>query len=208
MIEMTVKMEGVDKLMRKMDPAKVRKAARMTLNDTAKAAKTEGSRVVRETYNLKARDINQKLKLRKAMSNNLEAILAMELDKRGIGLMRFGATARRGRNVTKKVKGEIRTSTLKRAAKSQGVSVTIKRGKRTTLPSAFIARGAKGRAGALSAETAQVWQRGSDGRLIPKRIPRHATLFFSEHGQRRMLVAATKTMERRFDYHFTRMTRK
>ena len=208
MIEMTVKMEGLDKVMRSADPRRVRQAARLTLNDTAKAARTEGSKAVREEFNLKARDINQKLKFRKAMNTNLEAVLAMRLDKRGIGLMRFGATARRGRAVTRKVKGEVTTSQTKRASRSQGVTVKIKKGKTTRLPKAFIARGAVGRGGALSSQTAQVWVRNSKGQLIPKRIPRHATLFFSKENQRRMLVVATRTMGKRFDYHFARLTKK
>jgi len=209
MIEMTVKMEGLDKVMRSADPRRVRQAARLTLNDTAKAARTEGSKAVREEFNLKARDINQKLKFRKAMNSNLEAVLAMRLDKRGIGLMRFGATARRGRAVTRKVKGEVTTTQLKRASRSQGVTVKIRAGKKPTrLRNAFIARGAVGRGGALSSQTAQVWVRNSKGQLIPKRIPRHATLFFSNENQRRMLVVATRTMAKQFDYHFARLTKK
>jgi transcriptional regulatory protein LevR len=53
-------------------------ANRSALNKVIAKAKTAASRAVREVYNIKARDLNKEIKIRRATNSNLRAILSLK----------------------------------------------------------------------------------------------------------------------------------
>lgn len=65
------------------------KAAIRTLNRTADKARVAASKTVRETYNIKAGDLNRSVKTSKASRSNLTAILT--IIGKPVGLILFGA---------------------------------------------------------------------------------------------------------------------
>ena len=70
-----IKLDGLDRLMKQLDPKLVKKAAVRSLNRTAPQAFTAGSKEVRKEYNVKAKDINKAKQIQKANFSNLYAVI-------------------------------------------------------------------------------------------------------------------------------------
>ena len=62
----SVSLTGIDAARQALGPVVVNKAINSTLNKLAAKAKTEVSKAIRETYNIKARDLNAQLKINRA----------------------------------------------------------------------------------------------------------------------------------------------
>jgi hypothetical protein len=116
--------------------------------------------------------------------------VTVQLAGRSISLSYFGAVQKIGNQVITR-QG---TRTLKRSPKNapKGVTVEVRRGKRTLLPKAFIANVQAGNSGSHVG----VWMRRTNARdsIIDKRIPTVATLFTG--------VKASLAFSRAIDDHF------
>ncbi len=91
------------------------RASVAAINRTARSAKTQANRTVRQTYNIKARDFNQVTRIRKATRNTLQAEIVTS--ERRISLRRYSARQMR-----------------------KGVRVTIVKGKPRVLSGTFIVK--------------------------------------------------------------------
>lgn len=71
-----IKLEGIDKALAALRPELYQKAMRRTLNDLMTRSSNTAKKQVRERYNIKAKQLNRYIKVRKASGNNLEARLS------------------------------------------------------------------------------------------------------------------------------------
>ena len=71
-----IHLEGSDKLLAALRPDLHQKAVRKTINDLMTRSSNAAKRKVRERYNIKAKQLNRYIKVRKASGNNLEAKLS------------------------------------------------------------------------------------------------------------------------------------
>ena len=114
-MNISVELRGYEQLKAVLSPDVYKKAATRSINRAAKSAFNAGSKEIRKHYALKARDIKEETKIKKASWTNIEAVVRI-VSKDRISLKRFGARQ------TKK-----------------GVSFRIKKGgKRSLIRSAFI----------------------------------------------------------------------
>ncbi|OPY78214.1 MAG: hypothetical protein A4E65_02368 [Syntrophorhabdus sp. PtaU1.Bin153] len=60
-MEISIKLEGVEKALRKFDPDIVRRAANQAINRVAGSARTEASKLIRQEYNIKASRVSDYL---------------------------------------------------------------------------------------------------------------------------------------------------
>ncbi len=143
MINISIK--GDREMMRALEPKRLERAAELSVNDTARKVKPEGSRRVRAIWNVKAKDLNRHFKMKLAKNGDLSAVLFVS--GRPMSLAKFGAKGVRD------VRGGVVTQTArsgrfqKRSRAARGVTVEIERGKKTRLPHAFLATVAAGRTG-------------------------------------------------------------
>jgi len=204
-ISFKVDNKSYKRALRLYDPKIVKRALRSSLRKAASQAKTEGSKAVREKFNIKARDLNKKLKLyhfHRTDSPRSEITII----SRPIGLLNFGATAVRGRSKVTRSKGELKRTTLKRAGKNQGVTARIVKGQRVALPNAFIARGQRGKVG-LDSSNAQVFVRAGRG-LRAVRVVSPSSMFAQDHVQKRIGTLLSRKWTDLFDHELTWRLRK
>ncbi len=140
---MDLQLKGLDRALLMFDPKQVRKAARMAINDGLTTGRKVASKEIRKDWNLKAARVNKELrKFKTARNDDLTAII--QAKGRPIDLVNFGAKWKRGRITTTGTK----STRAKRSIKSGGgVTVQIRKGKKTRLPHAFIAATRAGRSG-------------------------------------------------------------
>ncbi len=87
-IGIKVRLEGYDQLKAVLSPTVFKKAATRSINRAAKAGFNAGSKEIRKTYALKAKDIKKETKIKKASWSNLEAVVEI-VSKDRISLKRF-----------------------------------------------------------------------------------------------------------------------
>ena len=154
-MSITVKLEGLDDMLAMFEPQQYRDAAKNAMDKLAAQGKTEASRVIRSKYNIKKYDLDSKISVERARSDNLLAVL--RATGRPIDLTYFGAkqVTAQNRLITRSTGRQ-----LKRASKiGMGVTVQIlKNGPPTYLPHAFIATMPNGKIG--------VFRRTGKGREI------------------------------------------
>jgi hypothetical protein len=110
-----IELEGVEKIRKSFDPEVFRKALRRTLSESGDRFKTSAVKDVREIYNVKARDLKERIRGRLVSPDRYE----LAVQGRTMNLIHFGA------------------SKLKRG----GVSVLVRRDHgRKKIRGAFIAR--------------------------------------------------------------------
>lgn len=146
-MQFTIKLNGVKEALEKFDPAKVRRAAKVSLNRAVKSGRTEASSVIRERWNIKKSDLDRKITFKGALMSNLTAMLTVEGEP--INLLYFGARQiTGGRSISLKRKGSISVDAQFKTGRAgrgySGVTVRIKRGRKTVLPKAFMGRGKGG----------------------------------------------------------------
>lgn len=100
-------------------------AVPIALNDMAKQTRTQASRIIRQTYNIKSAALKANLKLSFASPNNLRASVSAEVQS--LPVFAFSPSQNK-----------------------QGVKVTIKRGNSKTIQHAFIATMPSGHKGVFS----------------------------------------------------------
>ena len=124
----------------------VKAAIRSTMNKVIKGVKALTSAEIRKIYNVPKAILDERMSIFTARMSDLEATLV--IGGRSISLSYFGMTAIAGnRRVTvslsktdRGTRGKAKTQVLKRSPASQGVSVEVIRGRRTSLSkSAFVA---------------------------------------------------------------------
>jgi len=192
--------------LRMYDTKLVKQSLNSSLRKVTNQSKTEGSKAIREKFNIKARDVNRKLKIyhfHRTDSPRSE----IAITSRSIGLLNFGATAVRGRSKITKRKGELQRTTLKRAGKRQGVSATIVKGQRVNLPNAFIARGQRGRSD-LDASNAQVFERSGSKGIRAVRVISPTSMFAQERVQDRIGKLLDRKWTELFDHELAWRLRK
>ena len=143
MVNINIKLEGVDRALKMLDPKIVQRAAQRTLERAAKSGKTIISSQIREKFNIKKADLDRKIKINPPWQGKLQAELIVKGEP--ISLIYFGPKQMAGNIQTfiSKNKGIAQKQT-RRASKFGGVQVRIIRGKEARLRSAFIARGKGG----------------------------------------------------------------
>lgn len=141
----TVKLEGLKEALESMDPKRVNRAASTALAKVAKSAVSTCSAEIRQIYNVKKGDLDPRIKLTPPRADNLTAIIT--ISGRSMSLSYFGAKKLAGARVISRGKDGLKVAVRKRAAKSQGVQVSVLKGKRTQLPQAFMARMKSGHIG-------------------------------------------------------------
>jgi len=110
-------------------------AARMAVNEAVTTGRAAYDREVRKHWNLKT-DITRRQITRGRKASNATLTGIIRIEGRPIDLVKFGARWKRGRMTTT---GK-RSTTGKNSVRNGGVFVTIRKGKKTRLPHAFIAR--------------------------------------------------------------------
>jgi len=192
-----IKVEGVEKTLKVLSPKRIPSAARMAINDGARAGRTTAGKGIRERWNIKAAKLNDELKnIKMATNSNLVAII--QAKGRPISLTYFDAKWTRGRRVTTGKSSK----TLKRAASSGGVTVRILKGQVTRLPHAFIAATRAGKTGTYLG----VFQRSGDDRLpiVNKAAVTIATMFNQKPIFDRTVETIIDRAESRFEHHLSR----
>jgi len=199
-MDVSVSIKGLDKALLMLDEKKVRRAARMAVNDGVVTGRKVASQEIRKMWNIKAARINKELRKIKAPTNaDLTGIIRAK--GKPISLVHFGAKHVRGRMTTTGTK----STRSKRSKKVGGVFVQIRRGKKTRLPHAFIATTRAGKTGIHIG----VFQRSGKNRL-PIQSQASVTIA-TMFDQRRVMIPTLKQiddrMNKRFDHHLDRLLR-
>ncbi len=181
---LSVELKGLDKALLLYDEKKVRRAARKTINDGLTRGRKIASKEIRTYWKIKPARVNKELTKFKAASNT-SLVAIIQAKGRPIGLTNFGTPkARRGKRLKS---GQW--------SKSAGVKVTIRPGRRTRLPHAFIATGAGG--------NRHVFERSGRGRYP---IKNRATITIASMFDQGRVMAPTlraiqARLDERFDHH-------
>ena len=204
-MQFNLQIKGLDRALIMLDEKKVRRAARMAINDGLTAGRKTASQQIRKDWNIKAARVNKELrKFKTARNNDLTAIL--QAKGAPISLVHFGAKWKRGRMTTTGTKSTM----SKRASKSGGVTVKIHRGKTTRLPHAFIATTTAGRSGIHIG----VFERMPGTRMAsnPKKekLKSMATITLASMLDQPKVMRPTlhqidARINKRFDHHLTRL---
>ena len=183
-MELDVSIKGLNSALRTFDPKKVTSAARMAVNEAVTAGRTAADREVRKHWNLKTNRTKQQItKGKKASNTTLTSSIV--ISGRPIDLINFGAKGSRGKA------GKRRTG-------RGGVTVSIHKGKRTTLPHAFITQ--------TGAHTG-VFERVRRSRLPIKNLAviTIASMVEQEKVLRPTMNKIRERMNRRFLHHLNRL---
>lgn len=161
----SIKLEGIDEVLRTLDPKHVRSAARQTLTRAANSGKKVASEEIRKVYNVKAADLNARIKSFPARMSDLTATI--EITGRPMSLSYFGArqmgysrTLSRGPNGLVS-KGNRRARS--RGPVQMGVSVQVLKGQPVVLRRAFMAQMKSGHIGVFH-------RKGSGRGIIEKNV--------------------------------------
>lgn len=142
----TIKIEGINELMQRLDPRKVQGAARAALERTKSSAKSEAVRQITKVWNIKARDVeykssgNKRLTVSGRVNEDLTATLTFYSG--GISLAYFGAVEYRMaggvlRRVDRRTGSTASKKMQRKAQQMVGVSVQVRKGKTTRLRQFF-----------------------------------------------------------------------
>ena len=208
-----IKLHGFDKLEEVFNPDVYTKAARSTISKLATQAKTEASTVIRETFNIKKKDLDPKIDIRPPRYDNLTAIITAS--GKPISLTYFGAKQLTAQNrVITRTTGR----QLKRASKmGQGVTVNITKSKVTRLPKAFIATMKSGyigvftRVSGVSSSGKTTWLAGGHAgrKIAAKAVVTLATMFGSQKNMDRIVKRIQDNwpslLSKEIDYYLSRI---
>jgi hypothetical protein len=210
-VQITCKILGLDSMMKSFqeEAEAAKKAMASTLNKVTAQAKTAAVRSITEKYNIKKRDLENtstnrtRINIVAARRDRLTAIL--QISGKPISLAYFGAKQTVGNRVITRTKGY----TTKRAAKFQGVTVEILRGKKTKMGNSFIAAVRAGNSGFHTG----VFTRAGKGRLpiLERKMVTIPTLFSSSSTQGAIQKVIKEKypeiLRHEWDYYRSRMSR-
>jgi len=136
-MEINLKIEGLSHIERVLASEKINKAVSRSLNRVAKFVFTEGSRKIRQHYNIKARDIKKalivdkrevgKVSIKKASMHNPKAVI--EIYGNPIPFKYFGARQTK-KGVTVKIKKGGRRTLIPHAFLGGNIAIRVKKGRR------------------------------------------------------------------------------
>ncbi len=199
-MQITVKMEGVDRAKRALDPKLFDRASRLALNEAERKARVEAKKEIRAKWNIKATKANQEVKnIKKARNSDLTAII--QAKGRPISLTYFGAKEIRDTSRGVLVQTGTRGRIQSRARGQRGVTVQIIRGRRTHLPKAFIAT--------TKNASVRVFERMGKSRLPieSKSTITIASMFDQAKVQKATVKAAQSQFLKRFAHHWRRLVK-
>ena len=81
--------KGIDDLIRKLNPSTTKKAINRTINDLGSKASTLLVKEVRQSYNIKARELKNFIKVKRSTYGTLEYY--MDIRSKSLNVTRFGA---------------------------------------------------------------------------------------------------------------------
>ena len=177
-------------LARELSPAKANRALSSAMNHTIRKAKTTGSKGIRQTYTMKARDVNKATTITRARPQHLEA--KVNADTLPLPLLPF--------------------STRKR---KDGISVAVQRGKRKVIKGAFrqtmpngnrgiYARGKYKRAG-FSFRHKRVKRTGPDLPIGQLRAVAVTTAYKARNVQQRIKAQVQNDLPKRVQHEVKRL---
>ena len=200
---LTVKLKGLDRVMRLFDEKIVSSAASQAINETVRGVRTATSKEIRNEWNVKKKDLDKKLRaIKMARYGDLEGIV--EARSASFSLSYFGAKFYKGNTVQDRTSGK----RLKRASGKGGVYVKIKRsGGVTHMPNAFMAAV---KAGKGSASHIGIFHRVGKSRLkiVERRVITVGSMFEKAPVQAAAAKAVDETFSRRFNHHIDRLMSK
>lgn len=186
-----IEVDGLKEVLQGFDTAALRKAAKATLSDLIKMAKTEASAGIREKFNVRKGDLDPRLQVKLPTYANLTGEISIKGTP--IPLVYFGAREVRKTNVGYLVQDRRSGRRQRRASGEVGVTYEITKGKKETLAKAFMAyHSGFGRV--------EVFQRKGKGRY-PLRTFRSITIP-SMFEQPRVIDAVTAKIQNNFDARF------
>lgn len=143
-----VKIEGIDEIIKDLDPKKVTNAAKMALNTAASQTKTFISKRIRQEWNIPAAEVGKRLGVSKASKNNLRAFIYPSPASIDINVFKPTWYHQRFIGGEKKTIATGKSSKLigkkSKFTGRSGVFVQIKKGRERHLPHAFMALGRRG----------------------------------------------------------------
>ena len=163
---------NINQLKKTYDPAHVEKAIKFANIKTARKAKTLISKLIREDWNVKAKDINQHTLIKRKYSGNYDALI-LYTGKR-LDLTTFGVKEVKnigGRAVTTTMtKNGMKRKTAKRATKKSGVTVQLRKSKGRKLVRGFSKFGGKNSANKAFLVGNNIFARDTSNRLPISRL--------------------------------------
>ena len=199
-----IKLEGIEEAKRDFEPKIVDQSIKSSVNKLRKRVKTAASKQIRDKFKIKAAVLSKKIETR-LFSDGATAEISIKSSS--IGLLNFGASAIRGRSKIGGSKGVLKRTTLKRRGRNQGVTASIVKGSRFTLPNAFIAKGKRGR-GELDISNAQVFIRMRNGGLRSVRVISPSSMFAQEVVMRRLRQVVDEDFPKLLAHELDRRSRK
>lgn len=88
-MELKLELKGIDKVLSVLEPSKTRKAVARTLNELGSKASTLLVKEVRQSYNIKARDLKNFIKVKRSNYGTLQYF--MDIKSKSLNVTRFGA---------------------------------------------------------------------------------------------------------------------
>jgi len=130
MADMKVEFNGLDKVLATLNPKVYRKALNRTVNDIGAKMKTQTTKEVRRTYNIKAKDIKQFMQVKRSRYADMK--YQMQIRSSPLNAIRFGAKALKKRgNVSVRIRKDNGRKVLKRAFLSKSGKAVLQREKGT-----------------------------------------------------------------------------
>jgi hypothetical protein len=194
---LTVKLHGFKEAMEALNPAKVRKAARLAINEAARAGRVEAGKAIRDKWNVRAAKINDELKnVKLATTEDFTAII--QAKGRPISLAYYGA--KEVRRITRTKRGKQK--------KVRGVTLQILKGIRASYPKAFMARMQSGYIGVFM-NRADFFRSGYTGRskIVSMATITIASMFKQQKVQDAAVKVISETWRKRFSHHLNRSER-
>ena len=110
-MELKLELKGIDKVLSVLEPSKTRKAVARTLNELGSKASTLLVKEVRQSYNIKARDLKNFIKVKRSNYGTLQYF--MDIKSKSLNVTRFGAKKLKQKgHVSVKIKNTKARSTL------------------------------------------------------------------------------------------------
>ncbi len=138
-MKIDIKLEGMDALMKRLDPKAIEAAVKKSITRAANSGKTIISQQVREEFNLKKADVDKSISIDLSNLRNLQATI--RITGKPISLTYFNPQQMRGSVKTFISKNRGIAQRQQKRPKYSGVRVQIIKGRPVTLTPAFIARG-------------------------------------------------------------------
>lgn len=196
-----IQLKGYDELRKLLDPKIVDKAAYRALNKALSKGRTEVSKQIRKKWNIKKKDLDKKLTIKKANGTHLSGSFMAK--SRPISMTYFGAEQFRPYDIVNKkrrdysvTRGGAKMLGVKQAKGKSGVYFkSLRQGPKTHKPNAFLATTDSGHIG--------VFERMGKKRLKVREF--NTITVASMFGQKEVYEPSLKKIEETMDSEFPRL---